>query len=112
MGLVVACAEPTQTTLRCHDLSPAGTAGFTALFGLVAAAGEAKSCSDCHNARTPIHGYDFEGKAAAYDALSTKAKIVYAQVASGNMPKVGEPWDEADLQLYRTWYCDGAFYDE
>jgi hypothetical protein len=104
-----ACAD--DHALHCDDLLPVEQATYSAVVELVVKP-SAKSCGTCHHTDTPIGGYNFEGRAVAYDSLSTKMEIIYTQVASGEMPEMGERWDEADLRLLRSWYCHGAFYEE
>ncbi len=105
------CGSDKAETLNCGELLPVEQASFTPLAELVTVPG-AKGCSNCHDTQTPIYGYNFEGPGVAYDALASKTDVIYAQVASGAMPKDGVAWDEADLQLLRSWYCHGATYDE
>jgi len=107
----VGCTGDSDETLNCDDLAPADQATYADVAALVAAP-SAKSCSRCHNTQTPIYGYNFEGSAVAYDALSTKMDRIYPQVASGRMPQIGTAWDENDLRLLRTWYCNGAFFED
>ena len=71
-----------------------------------------RGCSDCHNTETPINGYNFEGPGVTFEALTRKIEIIYPQIASGLMPQDGEPWDDVELRMLRSWYCDGAFYEE
>jgi hypothetical protein len=107
--LQVGCAAPSDDSLSCDDVSTSPVS-YSELARLVVGPGD-KSCSGCHNSTTAIDGYNFETPALAYDALSRKAHIVYGEVASGRMPDVGETWSEVDLQLLRSWYCQGAFYE-
>jgi len=108
-GGLTACG-PGADEIDCHDLLPRNEVRYAALATLITTPGP-KACSPCHNTRTPVAGYDFEAPGITYDALTTKADIVYGQVASGRMPKTGVAWDESDLQLLRSWYCYGAPYD-
>jgi mono/diheme cytochrome c family protein len=108
---VRACAAGGDETLHCDDLMPAEDATYGAVAALVVEPGP-KSCGSCHNTETPLGGYNFEGPAVSYDALTTKMEIIYTQVASGEMPETGERWDDEDLRLLRSWYCRGAFYEE
>ena len=98
-------------TLHCRDLGDPSEATFAALVALVAEPGGAKSCGGCHNARTPVGGYDLATRSGIYDALTSRTEIIYGQVASGAMPEVGEPWSEEDLRLLRTWWCHGELVD-
>jgi len=104
------CGSEAVGHTTCDDLLPVDEARFDALFDLVSGPGS-KSCSGCHNTRSPLWGYNFEGRGTAYDALANKMHLIYPQVVSGTMPQNGTAWDEADLQLLRSWYCYGATYD-
>jgi mono/diheme cytochrome c family protein len=107
----IGCGTRGDEALHCDDLLPAEQADYAAVAALVVEPGP-KSCGSCHNTETPLSGYNFEGPGVAYDALSTKMEIIYTQVASGEMPETGQQWDEDDLKLLRSWYCNGAFYDD
>ena len=109
VALLASCG-PDSERLRCEDLLPAGAATYSDVAALVVN-DSPKSCGGCHNTASPVYGLNFEGRAVAYDALTTKMHLIYPQVASGLMPKVGEPWSADDLRVLRSWYCDGAFYE-
>ncbi len=94
--------------LRCEDLLPASQAPYSAVAALVLGP-STKSCSQCHNVDSPVYDYDFSGAGVSYEALTTHMPLIYADVASGRMPKAGLRWTDADLQLLRSWYCQGAF---
>ncbi len=104
------CADPKEQ-VRCDDALAPHEATFAAVLTLVSSEG-AKGCARCHNTRSPVYGYNFEGPAVSHDALSSKMSSVYAQVASGKMPKDGERWSDTDLKLLRSWFCNGGFYEE
>jgi mono/diheme cytochrome c family protein len=106
-----ACAADGDHALHCDDLLPDDDATYGAVAALVVDPGP-KSCGSCHNTDAPLGGYNFEGRAVSYDALTTKMEIIYTQVASGEMPETGQRWDDDDLRLLRSWYCRGAFYEE
>jgi hypothetical protein len=108
---LIGCGTSGDEALHCDDLAPAEQATWAAVAELVVEPGP-KSCGSCHHTETPLSGYNFEGPGVAYDALSTKMEIIYTQVASGEMPETGERWTEDDLRLLRSWYCNGAFYDD
>jgi hypothetical protein len=177
-GRGITSLDDPSATLNCGDLLPPEQTSFDALYALVAEPGSSKGCAGCHNSVTPVYGYDFSTKAAAYDAFSTKAAIIYGQVAAGQMPKevdvpeasegerkvgescsetdrcvepwdcvqgtcvegerkfgevcteaehcieslacvdgactppwAGTPWEVPDLQLLRSWWCHGGFFD-
>ena len=105
----VGCADD-RYRLECDDLLPEAEAVYDEVAALVVDSGS-KSCGGCHNGDAPIGGYNFEARGVAYDALVSKIEIIYANVASQQMPVEGEPWNEDDLRLLRSWYCHGAFFD-
>ena len=105
--LATSCGSPYE--MHCNDVLPASEASFTQVKALVVDANP-KSCSRCHNTRTPVRDLNFEGPGVAYDALTSRPAIMYEQVASGMMPQGGPRWDEGDLRVLRTWYCNGALY--
>jgi len=106
-----ACGAPPEEILHCRDLLPEGQVNFVDLTTMLGRSG-GKGCAGCHNTTSPVHGYNFEGPGVAYDALSNKPEIIYAQLASTAMPQSGQPWNEADLRIFRTWYCNGAVYED
>lgn len=107
-ALTAACGA--DHALECKDLLPAGSVSFRDVTARVIEGGS-KSCALCHNTATPIYGYNFELPGVAYDALTNHMAPIYRQLASGRMPKDGTRWTEDDLRVLRTWYCDGAFYE-
>jgi uncharacterized membrane protein len=104
---LLGCGSPYE--LHCRDLLPVSEATFVQVRALVVDPG-ARSCSRCHNTRTPVRNLNFEGPGVAYDALTTRMRAVYEQVASGEMPKGGPAWSEQELSVLRSWYCQGAPY--
>ena len=115
-GLFCACALPEQERIHCDDILGPEQASFSQLKLLVTnSGGNDKGCSasSCHGSDDAEHGYRFDEDSAIYDALTTHIDSVYAQVASGEMPpEGGAPWNEEDLRLLRSWYCNGAFPNE
>lgn len=105
---VSGCGSPWE--LHCDDLLPREQATYTQVKALMVEPG-AKSCSGCHNTRTPVRDLNFEGPGVGYDALVSRPQIIYEQVASGEMPEGGQRWSEDDLRVLRTWYCNGALYE-
>ncbi len=108
LALVAACGA--GDGLTCDDLLPPSQATYPSVAALVVGPGP-KSCSACHSVESPVYGYDFSGPGVSYEALTTHMPLIYADVASGRMPKAGQRWSDADLQLLRSWYCQGAFYE-
>lgn len=106
--VLAGCGSPYE--LHCDDLLPPEQATFTQVRALMVDPGE-KSCSRCHNTRTPTRELNFEGPGVAYDALRSRPPIIYEQVASGEMPQGGPRWSDAELRVLRTWYCNGALYE-
>jgi hypothetical protein len=112
VSCVFSCRPPAEERVTCDDLLPPEQATFAALVELVTQETPDKGCSvaKCHGSEEAEFGYRFDERAAIFDALTTQIDVVYAQVASGEMPPEGrERWDENDLRLLRTWYCNGAF---
>lgn len=109
LGVLSLAACGQAHLLECRDLS-ADPASFEDVRSRIVDIG-AKSCSRCHNTTTPIYGYNFEGPGVTYDALTTRMEPIYESLVSGRMPKDGARWTEDDLRILRSWYCNGAFYD-
>jgi hypothetical protein len=110
LALVAVAGCGTENPLECRDLLPTGEASFARIRPLFMD-GSRKSCTLCHNATSPVFGYDFEGPAATYDALTSRIAPIYEVLASGEMPEDGERWSADDLRLLRSWYCQGALYE-
>jgi hypothetical protein len=106
-GLLTACGS--AHVLECKDLSPEAVS-FQDVSARIVDIGP-QACSRCHNTTTPVYGYNFEGPGVAYDALTTRMEPIYESLASGSMPQDGTRWTEEDLRILRTWYCNGAFYE-
>ena len=104
------CGQDSSEVLDCDDILPAEQATYSQVADLVVGPGP-KSCFICHSEQSPVFGYDFSSRDAAYDALTNKMHLIYPQVASGKMPQGTVPWNDEDLRLLRSWYCHGAFYD-
>ena len=112
LGLVcLACLPPKDERLTCDDLLEASEVRYGDLEALVTSAVDEKGCgvADCHGADTANQGLRFDTPSTAYDALTTRLDAIYGQVSSGEMPEDGDRWDEADLRLLRSWYCNGSF---
>lgn len=111
LALLVAGCGNASERVSCDDVLEPSEAGYKAVAALLTGS-TAKGCARCHNTRSPVYSYNFEGAGVAWDALVTRMDSVYAQLASGKMPKDGERWSDADLRLLRSWYCNGGFYEE
>jgi hypothetical protein len=107
---LIACLPPNAERLTCNDLIEPSEARYSELEALVTAS-EGKGCgvADCHGSEQANQGLRFDTASEAYDALTTRADDIYGQVASGEMPAGGTHWDESDLRLFRSWYCNGSF---
>lgn len=95
---------------RCDDLLPPDQAGFAQVSALLMESGS-KGCVRCHNTREPEAGLNFAGPGVTYDALTTRYQAIYEQVASGGMPKDGARWSEREVDMLRSWHCQGAMYE-
>jgi hypothetical protein len=107
---LIACLPPKEERLDCDDVLQASEANYSDLEALVTS-DEGKGCgvADCHGSEEANQGLRFDNPNSAYDALTTRADDIYGQVASGEMPEGGTRWDESDLRLFRSWYCNGSF---
>ena len=104
--LLSGCLGDEPDIISCDDIDGAETASFEQV-----AADLQLWCQGCHNADSPVYGYDFSTKAKAYESASHRADRIYAQVATGMMPPGGAGWNDTQLRAFRTWYCHGAFYE-
>lgn len=111
LAALAACAPQADLAIECDDLAPADEARFPAVAALVTDPGP-RGCAGCHNTDSPVAGLNFEGPGVAWDALTTRPELIYAQVASGAMPEDGVRWSEGELRLLRTWLCDGGVYED
>ena len=100
------CLGNDPDILSCEDIDDIDAASFEQV-----AADLQLWCQGCHNADSPVYGYDFSSKAKAYESAAHRADRIYAQVATGLMPPGDIGWNETQLKTFRTWYCHGAFYE-
>jgi uncharacterized membrane protein len=107
LPLLAACGDAHEQ-MSCDDLLPASEATFSQLQALVTSRGKGCSSSDCHGSEEAAKGYRLDEPSLIYDEFTNRIDSVYAEVASGSMPEGGRRWSDADLQLVRTWYCNGA----
>jgi hypothetical protein len=111
LGSAVACVAPAPERLTCDDvLSPDQfkTADLEALMS--GTSGKGCAAEECHDGKTREEGIRLDSSVYIYEELSTRTDILYAMVASGEMPAGGGTrWDEGDLRLFRSWYCNGGF---
>jgi hypothetical protein len=105
-----ACLSPKDERLTCDNLLEPSEVRYSDLEALVTS-GEGKGCgvADCHGSEQANQGIRFDTASNAYDALTTRVEDIYGQVASGEMPQGGTRWEESDLRLLRSWYCNGSF---
>jgi hypothetical protein len=96
--------------LTCDDVLPPGEVKYSDLESLIGGMSE-KGCafSECHGGNAQQRGLRLDSPALIFDELSTRTDLIYAMLASGQMPAQGTRWDEADLRVFRSWYCDGGF---
>lgn len=105
----VSCGDP-ELSADCGDALPASQVQFSDVYSLFTASGD-KSCDGCHSTSRPAYNYDLQSRPGVYDALTNHFDIVYAQIASGEMPEDGDEWSASDLRTLRSWYCNGGFYE-
>jgi hypothetical protein len=110
LGAAMLAGCGSRTDFHCNDLVAPEQATFTQVKALVVDQRAATSCSNCHYSDFPVKGLDFLDPGNAYDGLTRRRNVVYEQVASGEMPKDGPPWEADELQILRSWYCYGAPY--
>jgi hypothetical protein len=105
---LLACSSGTDQ-LDCHALLPAAEVHYQDLEALfLKTSGKGCGASNCHGKQFASGGYRFDEPSLVYDALTTRPEIIYGQLASGFMPIGGYRWSDRDLQLFRSWYCNGA----
>ncbi|MEO8181680.1 MAG: hypothetical protein ABI895_22830 [Deltaproteobacteria bacterium] len=105
------CVAPVAERLTCDDtLSPAQfkTSDLETL--IAGTSGKGCAAEGCHDGATREEGFRLDSSVYIYEELSTRADILYAMIASGEMPAGdGTRWDQDDLRLFRSWYCNGGF---
>ena len=105
------CVAPGSERLTCDDvLSPSQfkDADLEALIS--GTSGKGCASEGCHDGKTRQEGFRLDSSLYVYEELSTRPDILYAMVASGEMPAGdGTRWGEDDLRLFRSWYCNGGF---
>ena len=105
------CVAPAPERLTCDDVLSPSQFENGDLEALISGT-SGKGCADggCHDGKTRQQGLRLDSSVYVYEELSTRPDILYAMVASGEMPAGnGTRWDEADLRLFRSWYCNGGF---
>ena len=108
MILMLACGEEEEVLLTCDEQVPAEDASFSKVYSVLSS-----TCGfvGCHDSESQLYGYDFSTRAAAYHSFTRKPEIVFAQIASGQMPLGLGPLGEAQVRMIETWYCNGAIYE-
>ena len=108
-SLLVACFAPKAERLTCDDVHAATGADFRDIQALVR--DPEKGCLDtpCHSAETQRKGLRLDTPELVYDEMSSRPELFYAVLSSAEMPEEGTPWSAEDLELFRSWYCSGAF---
>jgi hypothetical protein len=109
LSATTACFPAAPEKLTCDDVLPAGQVEYGDLVSLISS-DSAKGCAagECHGGETQEQGLRLDSPSLIFEELTTRTDVIYAMVASGEMPAEGVRWDEADLRLFRSWYCDGA----
>jgi hypothetical protein len=106
------CYPPASERLTCDDVDPPGSFDYGTLEQLVALDElGSKGCvaAPCHSATTQRAGVRLDTPGLVYDELSSSPEKYYELLASGVMPHDGEPWNDDELETFRSWYCAGAF---
>jgi hypothetical protein len=105
------CVAPASERLTCDDVLAPSQLDDADLEALISGT-SGKGCAGegCHDAKTRQEGFRLDSSVYIYEELSTRPDILYAMVASGEMPAGdGTRWDADDLRLFRSWYCQGGF---
>jgi hypothetical protein len=110
-GFALGCVAPATERLTCDDTLSPGQFQTSDLQALIAGtSGKGCAAEGCHDGATREEGFRLDSSVYIYEELSTRADILYAMIASGEMPAGdGTRWDENDLRLFRSWYCNGGF---
>jgi uncharacterized membrane protein len=101
------CGVSAEERLTCNNILAEGEVGFSGVVDFMQT-----ECGWCHTSKNPIYGYDFSTPQAVYKSSLHKADIIYTQMATGLMPQNGPKLEDEYLQLFRTWYCRGALYED
>jgi hypothetical protein len=111
LGAAGGCVAPTPERLTCENvLSPDQFENGDLVTLLSGTSGKGCAAEGCHDAKTREEGFRLDSSIYIFDELSTRPDILYALIASGEMPAGdGMRWDEDDLRLFRSWYCNGGF---
>jgi hypothetical protein len=104
-----ACYPPERQRISCDDLLPPQEASFTRLTTLVFDDLKGCSATACHGVATQKAGLRLDEPNLIYEEFTSRSEVIYSMVSSGEMPDGGVRWDDADLRLFRSWYCAGAF---
>jgi len=107
--LPVACFAPASERISCEDTLPQSEASFQRVSALALDPLKGCAADGCHSGDGPQRGLQLDRSTLIYEEFSGNADVVYALLASGQMPDGGVRWDSDDLRLFRSWYCDGAF---
>src|SRR3954462_12192637 len=111
LGAATSCVAPAPDRLTCDNVLPPDQFKDSDLTTLISAtSGKGCAAEGCHDGATRQEGFRLDSDVYIYEELSTRADILYAMIASGEMPAGGGTrWDEDDLRLFRSWYCNGGF---
>ena len=112
-ALIVQGCATGSTAGGTMDAQPGAAVSFAAQ---IAPIFEAR-CTECHGGPEPESGLDFstyEGAMAGseygtvIEAGDPEGSLIIDFVASGDMPKQGDPMPPEELELLRSWITEGA----
>jgi len=111
LGAASACVAPAPERLTCENvLSPNQFENRDLVTLISGTTGKGCAAEGCHDGATREAGFRLDSSTYIFEELSTRPDILYAMIASGEMPAGdGMRWDEDDLRLFRSWYCNGGF---
>lgn len=104
-----ACYGPSSERLSCEAVLPPNQASFEQLVTLVNDTDKGCLASPCHSAKTQQHGIRLDTAKLVYQEFSSRPDLFYSVLSVGIMPDGGTRWDDDDLLVFRSWYCNGAF---
>jgi hypothetical protein len=104
-----ACQPPRSQRITCAGALPPDQANFSRLTALVLDPLKGCTASGCHSGDTQQAGLRLDTPNLIYDEFTARTEIVYDMLASGEMPDGGTRWEDTDLLVFRSWYCNGAF---
>jgi hypothetical protein len=109
LPLVLACQLSRSERISCGDILPPAQADFGRVTALMLDPLKGCSATGCHAADTRQGGLALDQPSVIYDEIMERPDVVYGELASGEMPEDGFRWEADDLEVFRSWYCNGAF---